>query len=303
MIRRFESKKGLPNLISELRQQMILHDNKQICEELAGLVKLKMLDEGETLITQDEVDNDLFFILVGKFSVLVNGREVAIRTRGQHVGEMALIDPSARRSATVNAIEQSVVASISEYDFTNIANGHPRIWRLISRELSDRIRQRGGLVRPVNPRPVLFIGSSVESLPIAREVRAGFNRDNILARLWSDGGIFGASRFPIEDLEDQVVSSDFAVLVIGPDDKVHSRGQEFEAPRDNVIFELGLFMGALTRRRAFIVSPRGIDIKIPSDLLGITALTYKTGSEDDLPSLIAPVCDEIRKIIIKTGAK
>ncbi|MDA3823703.1 MAG: nucleotide-binding protein [Bacteroidales bacterium] len=303
MIKRFQGEESFPNLISALRQQMILHDNKQICEKLAGLVKLKMLEEGESLINQDEIDNDLYFILTGKFSVLVNGREVAIRDSGQHVGEMALIDPSARRSAAVKAIEQSVVATISECDFTNIANHCPRIWRLISRELSDRIRQRGSLVRPVNPRPVLFIGSSAESLTIAREVRAGFNHDNIIARLWSDGGIFGASGFPIEDLEDQVTSSDFAVLVIGPDDKVHSRGQEFDAPRDNVIFELGLFMGALTRRRAFIVSPRGIDIKIPSDLLGIIALTYKTGSEDELPSLIAPVCDEIRKIINRTGAK
>ncbi len=303
MIRRFQGEKGLPNLISALRQQMVLHDNKKICEEVAGLVKLKLLEAGETLIKQDEVDNDLFFIIAGKFSVLVNGREVALRTSGQHVGEMALIDPSARRSATVNAIEQSVVATISEYDFTKIANDCPRIWRLISRELSDRIRQRGSLVRPVNPRPVLFIGSSAESLAIAREIRAGFKHDNILSKLWSDGGIFGASRFPIEDLEDQVISSDFAVLVIGPDDKVHSRGQEFEAPRDNVIFELGLFMGALTRRRAFIVSPRGIDIKIPSDLLGITSLTYKIGAKNDLTSLIAPVCDEIRKIILKIGAK
>ena len=70
-----------------------------------------------------------------------------------------------------------------------------------------------------------------------------------------------------------------------------------------MIFELGLFMGALTRKRTFIVSPRGVDIKIPSDLLGITKLTYKSGAKDELPSLIAPVCDEIRKIIEKTGAK
>lgn len=303
MIRRFQGKKGKSNLISALRQQLILHDNKQICEEVAGLVSLKMLEKKETLINQGDVDNDLFFILTGKFSVLVNGREVALRKSGQHVGEMALIDPSAKRSATVNAIEQSVVAVLSEHDFTIIANNNPRIWRLISRELSDRIRQRGSLVRPINPRPVLFIGSSAESLPIAREVRAGFNHDSVLARLWSDGGIFGASHFPVEDLEAQVSSSDFAILVIGPDDKVYSRGQELEAPRDNVIFELGLFMGALTRKRIFIVSPQGTDIKIPSDLFGMTTLTYKSGAKNDLPSLIAPVCDDIRRIIEKIGAK
>lgn len=303
MINRFQGTDGARRLITSLRSQKIIHDNEELATKIAEKVNLRMIEPDEVLIKQDEVDNDLFFILSGRLSVLVHNREVAVRQSGQHVGEMTLIDPSARRSASVVAIDQTVVAGISENNFSKIANEYPRLWRLISVELSDRLRQRNDLVCPVNPRPVLFIGSSKESLPIAREIRSGLRYDEILIHLWTDGGIFGASRFPIEDLEKQIDSADFAVLVLGPDDKVISRNQETDAPRDNVIFELGLFMGAIKRGRTFLVLPRGLNIKIPTDILGLNPLTYQEGIQNEISSLIAPGCDDLRQIIMTKGPK
>ena len=303
MIERFNGKEGFRRLKALLRDHNLIYGNDELAEKIASLSKLKMLEPGEVLIHQNKTDNDLYFILSGQLSVSVHGREVAVRKCGQHVGEMALIDPSARRSATVIAIEQSVVAAISEPDFSNIANEYPRLWRQISIELSNRLKQRNDLVCPVNPRPVLFIGSSKESLSVARHIRSGLSYDDILIHLWTDGGVFGASRFPIEDLEAQVISSDFAALVLGPDDKVISRGKESDAPRDNIIFELGLFMGALKHERAFLVLPRSVDIKIPTDVLGLKPITYNIGNEDELPSLIGSVCDELRNEINKKGPK
>jgi predicted nucleotide-binding protein len=56
--------------------------------------------------------------------------------------------------------------------------------------------------------------------------------------------VFAASHFPIEDLETQVGNSDFAVLVLSPDDQViTARGTTGLAPRDNLILELGIFIG------------------------------------------------------------
>ncbi len=91
--------------------------------------------------------------------------------------------------------------------------------------------------------------------------------------------------------------------MLGPDDRVLSRGEETDAPRDNVIFELGLFMGALKRERTFLVLPRGLDIKVPTDILGLNPLTYQKGTQAEMPSLIAPVCDDLRQIIMKKGPK
>ena len=47
--------------------------------------------------------------------------------------------------------------------------------------------------------------------------------------------------------------ADFAAFIISPDDTVISRDAENLAPRDNVIFELGLFMGVLNRQRVFLI--------------------------------------------------
>ena len=302
MIGRFCGEENRGRLISELRQQVIIHDNETLSIKLADQSKLLQFESGDELIVQDGVDDEIYFVLAGRLSIVVNGREVAIRKSGQHVGEMALIDPSARRSASVVAIEQTVVAKISEAPFRSLADKYPRVWQLIARELGDRLRQRNKLVPSTNPCPVLFVGSSKESLPIARAIQSDLDYDDFIVRLWTNE-VFNASQFSITDLEKQIREADFAVLVLGPDDEVLSRNEEFDAPRDNVIFELGLSMGALSHERTFMIVPRNRDIKIPTDLLGLNPIDYKQGDPDDLPALIAPVCNKLRRIINKIGLK
>lgn len=60
------------------------------------------------------MDNDIYFVLASTFAVIVNGRRVALRRVGQHLGEMAIVDPVVRRSATVIVSEASLVAQLSE---------------------------------------------------------------------------------------------------------------------------------------------------------------------------------------------
>ncbi len=302
MISRFCGTEGRDRLISALRKQTIIQGDENLSTELAGQTKILQFESGDELIVQDEADDDIYFILAGRLSIVVNGREVAIRNSGQHVGEMVLVDPSAKRSASVVAIEQTVVAKISEAPLRRLADKYPRIWQLIAGELAGRLRQRNRLVASKNPRPVLFVGSSKESLPIAQTIQSNLEHEDILVRLWTDS-VFGASKFPIIDLEKQVQEADFAALVLGPDDEVISRDEKSDAPRDNVIFELGLFMGALSHERTFMIIPREGDIKIPTDLLGLTSLKYKSGDSNDLPALLGPVCNQLRHIINRVGVK
>jgi CRP/FNR family transcriptional regulator, cyclic AMP receptor protein len=83
----------------------------------------------------------------------------------------------------------------------------------------------------------------------------------------------------IESLEKNLKAADFAALIISPDDKVVSRSKRRSAPRDNVIFELGLFMGALGRTRTYMLVPTGMDVKIPTDLLTVTYLHYEPATK------------------------
>jgi len=74
-------------------------------------------------------------------------------------------------------------------------------------------------------------------------------------------------------------------------------------PRDNVVFELGLFMGDVGAERAFVVKPRGVALKIPTDLLGMKSLEYDASDPAELTTALAPVCNEIRKCVATLGMK
>jgi len=67
-------------------------------------------------------------------------------------------------------------------------------------------------------------------------------------------------------------------------------------PRDNVIFEYGMFLGKHTRKKAFFIVPRGINIKLMTDVLGITSLDYDP-TNTNLTSAVSDACDQIRDII------
>ena len=304
MIERFQGDNNRRKRLEALKRQGIVGNNEPLAEALEAEMSLVVVGAGGRFITQGADDDDLYLVLSGRVSAVVNGREVAIMRAGQHVGEMAVIDEGARRSASVYALEQTVLGKISEEAFSRIANGFPNLWRSLACHLGERLRERNDLIVARNPRPVVFIGSSSESIKVLRALQNEFSHDqDFLVRPWTVPGVFGASNFPIEDLERQVITSDFAVLVLGPDDVVISRGVSADAPRDNVVFELGLFMGALTRKRTYLVVPRGVNLKIPSDLLGLTPIDYATGEPDTLAERIGPVANRLREIILEKGAK
>lgn len=296
MITRFQGDDGRRRLIDALSTQKLIGGDHQLATSLADVGHLSEFQVGETIIDDGDTDNEIYLLVAGTVDIIVNQRVVASRGSGLHVGEMALIDPSAVRCARVVANETVVACVIDEPTFTSIAQDTPILWRRIALELADRLRRRNTLVIQPNPRPHLFIGSSVESLPVARAIQLGLEHDNITVKVWTDG-VFGASSFPIESLEQEIRSADFGVLVLAPDDQILSRGKVEQTPRDNVVFELGMCMGALTRMRAFVVHPRGVDIHIPTDLLGLTPLTYDLGADGDYDAALGSVCEKLRRII------
>ena len=126
--------------------------------------------------------------------------------------------------------------------------------------------------------------------------------DKYVVKLWTDG-VFVASSTAVRDLMVEVRRADFAIMVFAPDDKVISRHKESATPRDNVVFELGLFMGDLGPERAFVVKPRGLALKVPTDLLGMKSLEYDGSDPAELTTALAPVCNEIRKCVATLGMK
>ena len=68
------------------------------------------------------------------------------------------------------------------------------------------------------------------------------------------------------------------------------------SPRDNVVFEAGLFGGVLGMRRTFILHAK--DAKLPSDLLGLTSIRY---GDATTPAEVRVVNQKLRKAIEDEG--
>lgn len=300
MIERFTGTDGQRNLVDALSRQPVFAGDRKLAERFAGKGKVVQYGKGDHLAKQGDSDNCVFFVLSGRVDVIVNKQVVATR-ESTILGEMAAADPTAPRSATLRACDSVVALKVSEPDFSAASEDSPQIWKRVAQTVGQRLRERAKFHLPPNDNPTMFVGSSVEGLGVVREIDAGLKHDPVVLRKWETRGVFGLSRYPLDDLLKQADSADFALFAFGPDDKVASRGTEHMAPRDNVILELGMFTGRLGRDRVFFVHEHGADLKIPTDLLGLTPLTYKLKGGGTLADAVGTVCDEIRKIVAEKG--
>lgn len=150
--------------------------------------------------------------------------------------------------------------------------------------------------------PRIFIGSSVEGLEVAQALQEGLEHV-AETTLWSQG-VFGLSGGTLETLDDAAREYDFAALVLSPDDMTEKRGDHKPSVRDNVLLELGLFVGAIGRRRTFIVYPRDVTIHLPTDIAGVTPATFASQRTDgNLTAAVGPVCTKIVRELKRQGRR
>jgi hypothetical protein len=133
----------------------------------------------------------------------------------------------------------------------------------------------------------IFIGSSSEELPFAELAKKQLS-DEFDVTVWNDNlwdsAVFRINQNFLSDLMKASLQFDFGILLGTADDKVQYRGTEVLQPRDNVLFELGLFIGRLgTSKCAFMIDK---EVKLPSDFQGITMARF---SKKDLPSFASAV--------------
>jgi hypothetical protein len=120
----------------------------------------------------------------------------------------------------------------------------------------------------------IFIGSSTEGLEIARYIKNQLD-SKFECYLWTDN-IFKYNDSYLDTLLNEASLFDFGILVATKDDFSTVRDKDFETPRDNVIFEFGLFIGRLGKSHAFIIQENGT--KLPSDMLGITVPQFESSN-------------------------
>lgn len=151
--------------------------------------------------------------------------------------------------------------------------------------------------------PRVFIGCSSEYKSIAEALHIGLSQYSS-PTIWDQGqSVFELTSSTLESLEKASQTFDFAVLLLTADDITQSRGQSNSSPRDNVILELGLFLGSIGRPRTFIIFDQSTSTKIPSDLLGITTATINSSASGDTSQVVATAVYSIGRKIRHLGPR
>lgn len=120
----------------------------------------------------------------------------------------------------------------------------------------------------------IFIASSGRTLVLAEKLRDELRTGYCDAVLWKQVSAGKPSETIIEMLEGATTQYDFAVILLSKDDVIlKGTGDEQKKARDNCIFEAGLFMSALGRKRCFLVNSVK-QAELPSDLGGIIYLQF-----------------------------
>jgi hypothetical protein len=150
-------------------------------------------------------------------------------------------------------------------------------------------------------KPRIFLGSSATQTKLLQSLTRGLED---IARVEPWTASFNPGTSTLERLLELTRQVDFAAFVFARDDwtiksvaaadQATAAGQA--APRDNVVFEAGLFGGVLGMRRTFILHANGA--KLPTDLLGLTCIRY---GEELSAADIRGINQKLRKAIETEG--
>lgn len=147
-------------------------------------------------------------------------------------------------------------------------------------------------------KPRIFLGSSGQQEKLLEALTRGL-QDIADVDPWTT--VFNPGISTIDRLVELTHEVDFAAFVFAQDDWT-ARGPAPDtasgeaSPRDNVVYEAGLFGGALGIRRTFILHADGA--KLPTDLLGLTAVRYEP---NPTPAAMRQINDKLRKAIEAEG--
>ncbi len=148
-------------------------------------------------------------------------------------------------------------------------------------------------------KPRIFLGSSGKQEKLLEALTRGLG-DIAHVEPWTTA--FNPGTNTLERLLELAHEVDFAAFAFARDDWTIKNAPASPAPeageaspRDNVVFEAGMFGGTLGMRRTFILHAHGA--KLPTDLLGLTCVRYSEATDGELEV----VCEKLRNAIETQG--
>lgn len=161
-------------------------------------------------------------------------------------------------------------------------------------------------------KPTIFIGSSSKSLQVAKAIQQCL-QDDFLVTVWD--ALFKIGDYFLEALQKELLFTDFGLFILFPDDRIEKKDEHGFTSRDNVIFELGMHVGALGMKRANFVlidanqNGKKLRLTVPSDLDGIKKLHVQLEIDDDYSFkkidandlAIKDVCQVIKELFLEVS--
>lgn len=96
-------------------------------QRIAHLVARIQEPAGEMLTKEGEVGHELMIVLDGQVEVRHGDRVVTTLGPGDYLGEVAMLEPAHRRSATAVATTPVTIAFIGRHDFENLIADVPHL--------------------------------------------------------------------------------------------------------------------------------------------------------------------------------
>jgi CRP-like cAMP-binding protein len=128
-------------LIDALKKQFLVEGDESLAKQLSERMTVEAVEEDGIIMEEDDSGTDMFFILEGGVDVIVGGTRLNKIAEHYHVGDMAIVDPQGKRSATIVATTNSVVGRVEGNQFEALANENPKLWKNLAVELANRLRQ------------------------------------------------------------------------------------------------------------------------------------------------------------------
>lgn len=248
----------------------------------------------------DETRSALFLILrnLKALSKMVVPSASALNESLEQAELVLVVHGTTQERALLNELTRDAQALLEQPSELHWSDWFARIERLLAkiyqREIPSTNTGEPALRASAPPLPRMFLGSSTEGLRLAQAIQAELEHD-VECTIWSQG-VFGLSDGTLDGLLAAGDTYQWATLILTADDVINKRGWMSACARDNVLFELGFFMGRLGRPRVFVVRTDET-MDVPTDLAGVTLSRILRRSDGNVQAAVGPTCSRIRAAI------
>jgi hypothetical protein len=143
----------------------------------------------------------------------------------------------------------------------------------------------------IRQRPDIFLGYCSKASGVAAQVQLRLERSGAKVHNWAMDFRSGASI--LEEIENAMELCDRGVFLFSEDDPLDAP-HGMAAPRDNVVFEAGAFIGAKGAKNCLII--RVGNAKMPADLGG--AIYLGLGVSEDVSKIAEQLADFVKRSVL-----